>query len=280
MEETQTAERKPSRWRLWLGGALFILGAAEKIIGWGGSLDFVISRWSDPGWVGTALRFTAVNSYYFSFVLMIVGLAFIIWNERRRTDTLYGPLKESWENAPDFAATFEEAAAPTPSGDTLVATGTVRDPTTEEILKRGLYTGQIYLSADRLKKDHVLELTVRAFNGAHRITRIADVGGCIVASVPDQKGVKKQHELPTPTLIRQDGSAHSHAKFSEFHVSLHQHLTPAQARAIGRALTNEAVSFDLRKLDVWVADINEPATRVRLPLWDGVTLRPASGLQA
>lgn len=88
MGEVQQTDKKPTRWRGAVGWILFALGAAERIIGWGGSLDFLISRSEDPGWVGDVLTFAATNTGYLSFVMMLAGVAFVLWNERRRTERL------------------------------------------------------------------------------------------------------------------------------------------------------------------------------------------------
>jgi hypothetical protein len=82
------AETRPSRWRGRAGWILLALGAAERIIGWGGSLDFLISRSQDPGWVGDVLTFVAAQAPYLGFVSIMAGVALIVWNERRRTAQL------------------------------------------------------------------------------------------------------------------------------------------------------------------------------------------------
>jgi len=81
-------ESKPSAWRWWLGLLFVAFGAAEKIIGWGGSLDFLISRSRDPDWVGRVFNSIAANPGYLSFLLIMSGVALIVWNERRRTSQL------------------------------------------------------------------------------------------------------------------------------------------------------------------------------------------------
>jgi hypothetical protein len=87
MAEGAAENRRIPRWG-WLGWVLFIAGAAEKIIGWGGSLDFLISRSADPGWVGEAVNFIVANPAYLSFAFMLAGLALIVRYERRRVARL------------------------------------------------------------------------------------------------------------------------------------------------------------------------------------------------
>jgi len=79
---------KPPTWRSTLGWALFAFGLADRIVGWGGSIDFLVSRSSDPGWVGDMLKFIASIASYISFAMILIGVALIIWNERRRIDRI------------------------------------------------------------------------------------------------------------------------------------------------------------------------------------------------
>ena len=43
------------KWPAWVGWGLFALGALERIVGWGGSIDFVLARWNEPAWVGSLM---------------------------------------------------------------------------------------------------------------------------------------------------------------------------------------------------------------------------------
>jgi len=79
------AESSRRDWRGGTGWALLILGVIERVIGIGGSIDFVLTRSQDPGWVGVVLHRAVENV---GLLLMLVGVAFIVWNERRRTARL------------------------------------------------------------------------------------------------------------------------------------------------------------------------------------------------
>jgi hypothetical protein len=52
-------------------------------VGW--SLDFLVSRSEDPGWISDVLTFIGAQSAYLGFAFMMAGVALIVWNERRRT---------------------------------------------------------------------------------------------------------------------------------------------------------------------------------------------------
>jgi hypothetical protein len=76
-------------WRhLWavLGGLSLLLPAykgAKSLVGWGGDIDFVLSRSDDPGWVGWVLS-QFLDAPGWALILMIaVGLGLIWWDLRR-----------------------------------------------------------------------------------------------------------------------------------------------------------------------------------------------------
>lgn len=69
-----------------IGWTLFTLGVVERLIGWGGSIDFILARTGDPGWVGSVLRFIASYSEYLGLLMIVGGFLLILWNERRRHD--------------------------------------------------------------------------------------------------------------------------------------------------------------------------------------------------
>jgi hypothetical protein len=75
-------------WRSWLGWALFVLGLAERLIGWGGSIDFILARSNDPGWVGDVMRMIGDVSAYIGFAMIVTGVALLLWTERRRVNAL------------------------------------------------------------------------------------------------------------------------------------------------------------------------------------------------
>lgn len=69
---------------LW-GGSLLAIGALDRIIGWGGSADFIVSRSQDPGWLRTVVTFLELHGPGISTIMLIAGFALIIWNERTRS---------------------------------------------------------------------------------------------------------------------------------------------------------------------------------------------------
>jgi len=218
------------------------------------------------------------QSNWIGLAFLLGGIALLIRSERRRNDALYGPIRVAGENAPD-SATFDKASASilphAPGGDTLTATATVRDPTTAEILDRSLYTGQMIADLSRLTEDHLIVFVVRGFNGANRVIRIVEATGHIVANYKDEGGRDHGDELPTPTLVRNGPDPVNIDKFAEFHVTLHQHLAPSQAKAIALSLQGDGMSLVFDGLNIRASSINELGIYVRLPLWNGINLLPS-----
>jgi hypothetical protein len=122
--------------RNWEGvaAALFVvvpyLGAIlrwiDRIVGWGGSLDFLISRSEHPGWVGSVLTFLLNPPEIVRLVALLAATYLLILRERRRNDARHAALVEERAVAAEPPKAVEVVEAPV--GDTLVATATVSDP--------------------------------------------------------------------------------------------------------------------------------------------------------
>ena len=94
--ETNTTFWGRNRARIGAGALLLasyggpILRWLDKIVGWGGSFDFLLSRSEDPGWLGVM-----VGAFFFppaplQLVAIIIAIVFVVRAERQRNETLYG----------------------------------------------------------------------------------------------------------------------------------------------------------------------------------------------
>lgn len=89
-------ESKTPWWkRAWFGWLVLAFGVGERVIGWGGSIDFIVSRSKDPGWVGGVLKFVSAQSAYFGFALILGGVALIVLAERRRSEKQLEAVKKT-----------------------------------------------------------------------------------------------------------------------------------------------------------------------------------------
>jgi hypothetical protein len=84
---------RPRRWPSWLGWAILVLTTIERVVGLGGSIDFIVSRSRDPDWVGEVLRFIADQRDTLSFLFVVVGFGLILWNHQRRVNATITALR-------------------------------------------------------------------------------------------------------------------------------------------------------------------------------------------
>jgi hypothetical protein len=64
-------------------GVLAIWKAIKWLLGWGGSIDFVVERTQDPKWVGAMLNLLVHPPAWAHIIIVILAVAVIIWDQRR-----------------------------------------------------------------------------------------------------------------------------------------------------------------------------------------------------
>lgn len=262
MEPPDNSSRPRKPWVAW---TLLALGAIERLVGWGGSVDFVLTRWNEPAWVGDVLNAILEYSNLIGLALLVGGFALLIRNERKRNDARYG--RDRDEAAPRARL----APEPTPSGDTLRATGTVSDPTPEAALERLLHTGYILASVDKLKDGGFIELCLVAYNASAKTLILSDIRGNprITLKEGDQEIKEK---LGVPDLIR-IAPKRQIPPFSEFVLTLHQVVGDRLALLIRGAMRKQGATLDFENLTLEFEPYREPGPKARLKLWDGVSIK-------
>jgi hypothetical protein len=71
------------RHRLGVSGSVLLLYAAIKsILELLGDIDFILSRWSDPGWVATMIEYIVDPPSWIFWPVVMLGLALIWWDAR------------------------------------------------------------------------------------------------------------------------------------------------------------------------------------------------------
>jgi hypothetical protein len=246
-----------NHWRGRLGWALVIFGAAERIIGWGGSIDFLIARVKDPGWVGAMLKFIQLHSEYLGFAFLLLGLFFIVWNERRRTSDMLE--KRVADLQPTIVGTLPEQI----EAQELTIDGDNFDPPPST--KAMLYAGQAIVSAGDIDSDNRLELVIIAFNGHDFPVNITSVSGHLLIECKAADGEHVSEKMATPVLLT-DRTPMIAQPLNEFLIVLHQYVTPANTRAIKAGLELGVVTFDIRNLNIGLVNYNNVSEIVRLPL--------------
>lgn len=136
----------------------------------------------------------------------------------------------------------------------------------EPVTLPGLYVGNIVVSAGSIQDDHRLDLAILGFNGTGKALMISEITGYIRAGGGN---LRDMGSLEIPALREPVRSEPG----TEFIVVLHQHLKPAQAKAILADLEKGNTALDLRALKIRAATVNDISVSAELPLWGGVALR-------
>ncbi|MGY2806073.1 hypothetical protein [Bradyrhizobium sp. USDA 4506] len=242
-------------WALLLG-LLTWLQPLGRLIKWGvergGDIDFLISRWSDPGWVGAVIGFILSPPPWMMIPLMIAGAILIAWDYYRHRTV-----------APPPPHTSE----PPPSDDKIFAPTITQGPAP---LLFGLYVADIGIGLKNVQSDHHGEIRIRLFNGTGHTFDIVSLTGSItfkagnvVSSDPQMKG-----ELPTPIISSK--TPKSAAPQTEWSIVLDQRFPSKEADKIPAILRAHPLHFDLSLLDIQISRRGDLNKVDRLQLWDGI----------
>lgn len=196
----------------------------------------------------------------------------IVWRFKGRPPRT-AQVAQAAGGAPRASEPIEPIAA---SGDTLRATGTVSDPTPEAELGRLLSTCYVMASVDRLKDAEYIEFCVVGYNASPRTLSLANVGGNVRCTFRGEDGVQVEEKLPVPYVVRPGPSGRIEA-FSEFVLTVHQPVSAKQSLFIRGTIKKEAVTLDLRGMQVDLKPYLGEGPVARLQLWDGVNIRTVSG---
>ena len=142
--------------------------------------------------------------------------------------------------------------------DTLVATGVLS--------LRGLYVGNIIASASDLRNENRLDLAIIGFNASDVSVSVASISGRIRGG---SGNFKDMIELPAPALV--DAIMVDSGK--EFVISLQQHLPPKIASQFLKDIEKSHLTLDLQYLELTAISVSNQNKKVKLPLWDAVTLK-------
>lgn len=241
-------------WRFWIG-LLVSLQPLWRAVKWlverGGDIDFLVSRWSDPGWVGALITFILSPPPWMMIPLMIAGACFIGWDYVRQRKP---PPSKSMP-------------PPSPGGDIIYSPTITRGPSA---LLFGLYVADISIGLKAVQSDHHGEIKIRLFNGTGRTLDLATLSGWLtfkagnlVTSDPQMAG-----ELPQPTISSK--TSRTAAPQTEWNLIIDQRFPSKEADKIPAILRGHPLNFDLTLLDIQIADHADPKKVERLELWKGI----------
>ena len=143
-----------------------------------------------------------------------------------------------------------------------------------------LYVGETTVSANNLANEGWLEIAFRFFNASRSHLRVRAVEGsvrcCIVVgtSLPDDH----QHQLPTPSLLRDRSNIDDIPPLTEVMIVLQQYVGGQLIGDLQAAIAGDGLHFYFDDLNVSVETMEERPRVVRLPLSAGVNLITVNGI--
>jgi hypothetical protein len=143
------------------GGLLLVLVWIKTIVGFGGDIDFLVSRSQDPGWVGVMWN-QIVTSPWMPMVLTVIGLGLIYWDFKRTVRRL--------QNAPSTPARGPGAPAPSsvPARSWASSAPTTRAYTRlKGQIRHNLHTDGGAMLVGRKGAEFALRFSVATTNSAH-----------------------------------------------------------------------------------------------------------------
>jgi hypothetical protein len=233
--------------------------AIKWLVGRGGDLDFIISRWADPGWVGAVISFFLSPPPWTMLPLLIIGTALILWDYSRHRNVA-GPSVAPLKLVPD---------------DEIYSPKVTRGPAP---LLAGLYLADIDVSLKAVQSDHHGEINIRLFNGSTERRTFDLVGvsghitfkaGNLISSDPKMNG-----ELPQPTIS--PATVRSGSPQTEWSLILDQRFPSKEAPKVADILRAHPLVFDFTNLDIQIAWRDDPTKVERLTLWGGISYNRAS----
>lgn len=246
----QTKPKRP-----FVAWVLLAAGAVERIVGWGGSIDFLLSRWNEPAWVGKVLSVIQQYSNILGLVAFFVGIAALIRHERKRNQYLYG-----------LASSLRDNAAP-PEPVTVESSDGIIDslPFNAQSEARSLiYVGSATVHIARMSEENRAELAIIAFNGYDFPVKITPPRNYIRMSYQTSESETGEEVLSTPILLTDRSPIVAESR-SEFMIVLHQYLTQSQIATINSALDISHVTFNLKDLEIYLESEDGNGVLFRIP---------------
>lgn len=252
----------------WVGWSLVALGGIERIIGWGGSVDFILARWNEPAWVGSVMMWILEASNVIGFCLLIAGIALLIRAERRRSDALYGVQAQTAvkPNEPSGSVTHQsKAATPKPASPG------------DEHVSHNLWVGKVEPFFEEMHNQGHFSLAVSVINFGTEDVFLKSISGRIKARFRGQDGKISPEELP---LLKTQERHDMLERFPPRHhgtLLLFQHISSGQAeRIFDAAMHGSGLTLDLRDVRLNFAHNSNPDNREVVELWQGLRLRGGS----
>jgi hypothetical protein len=138
--------------------------------------------------------------------------------------------------------------------------------------RSSLYTGIIIVSDSELDTKHYLDLTIRAFNGTPHLFQTATIEGSIKVDFSPVAGGSSRDGFVLGAPLLYFESEKPHKPDAEFTLATRLFLSPQQVAEF-RKQQAEDYQAQLMFQDLKVELETRRGRKMRLPLWDGVSLR-------
>lgn len=136
-----------------------------------------------------------------------------------------------------------------------------------------LYVGESQIDVRNLDAENFVEVAMRAFNGSNQRIDLVSVTGQMVAALLNEENVEvERFSLNSPVVLFDRTQIKGVDPKTEFMLVMEQSLRPAVAAKISTAVRQGAINFYLEDLVATVCATEDPTERVRLRLWDGITV--------
>jgi|SRR5208337_2603061 len=129
-----------------------------------------------------------------------------------------------------------------------------------------LYVGNMHASTTSLAAEFFIDIEIRAFNGTGTAVAVTELQGSIKTG--------PNVALPPPRIKEEVFRVRSIQRAAEFYVTLEQHIPRAIAERMAQAIdAGDSVGMELNDLNIFVSPTDNHNQKVRLPLWNGITIR-------
>ncbi|MGH6680519.1 MAG: hypothetical protein ACREDL_16675 [Bradyrhizobium sp.] len=146
----------------------------------------------------------------------------------------------------------------------------------EQISANALYVGGVQANIASLTTDFFVELTVKSFNGTGAVIAITGLEGSVkISSSPAKAGSTTEiGKLPAPRIKEEVFSVKSIQSAAEFYVALEQRIPRSVAERMAQVIdSGDVIQLGMNDLNIFVSPLNNPDKKIRLPLWNGISVR-------
>ena len=271
-------------WQTGLGillAALPYLGRSVRfvvdLVGYGGSIDFILARSADPGWLAKVVKFFLDPPAVLSLLCLLAGILLIFRAERRRSDALYGPQKLQIESTVHDEAPSAPDEIASDDVDLPLDLPPVEAPPQVEDDSQMLWVGKVEPFLEDVLKDDRFSIAISVVHIGDDDLFLKGISGQILVRFKSPNGSIHPAALSPLTLMQNHEMMDGFPPRHYGTLSLYQYVTHDMAERIITAAEGKlGVVLDLREVRLIFAHKSQPEKKELLRLWDAVRLKKGS----